>query len=693
MLWGVLLLYSAIIGIIAVRYRGTRSLSDYLTASQSAGYIQVGSALFTLIGGGEFVTMATLGMLYGLAGVALFVGYAFGFFFIGFYVRRLRDDNVTGEFVSLPDFIYHNHGAFSGLIVFVFSFLAFFALLMLQFSAASTVLAATTPIKYEIWVAIISLSILTYLLIGGLRAVLTTDVLQGACMLLLLPIVIYGAFRGLPTAPKPWFGTETSSVAIIGFLLTGFFVAAASADVWQRAYAAKSDREARIGFYLGGVLFIVYGFGLVLLGIAASQLGVKDPNTAFVEVVTTHLATQPILIVLTMLLVVSAISSTADTELFLLTGMLQRELRRFRVFKPDHFLVTTVNGARVILIVICILSVVAALLFRDLVETYTWLLSALIVISPIVLFSLFVRTSKIGMAFSLIANSILFSILFYIGVITIDNVYLIAIPGFALYALSLAFGRRPDQGDGTRAPRAPITEAQKKANLKSVLQLGGLMLGLGCTGYYVWLHDESFVKAILPSIGAAPPPEMICAIFLFLHGIRFWCGLNFIDSDQSFVAAVAKQYPVGTPAEAKRKQMDFRLQLVALSSVGLLAFSGSGWLWYEYGFAAVLLVHAGVLLFFDYMYWQALFHLDEQRQANIFIFVGDLTVVAFALAMGTFTVVIPLFFQGGADINMYATATLLFLLGSLVAVFAGEIFSQYWAALWARLESLGAPVA
>ncbi|MCH8244684.1 mechanosensitive ion channel, partial [Patescibacteria group bacterium] len=64
----------------------------------------------------------------------------------------------------------------------------------------------------------------------------------------------------------------------------GLFVVAASADIWQRIYAAKNNTHARIALGIAAVLFVLFGFGLCGLGIFAKvALPAIDPNNAFVE--------------------------------------------------------------------------------------------------------------------------------------------------------------------------------------------------------------------------------------------------------------------------------------------------------------------------------------------------------------------------------------------------------------------------
>jgi len=441
MIWIGITLYTILLLLIAFQFRHHTGSDEFLMAHREAGWIKVSAGLFTLIGGGEFVTLASLGFVYGWGAIALFLGYALGFIFLGLIAGRLRENSSIKRYVSLPDYVHDKFGAASGLIVFMFSFLAFFALLMLQFATAGAVISPFTDLSYEQIVIYIAVVVTAYLLIGGFKAVLVTDVVQAVVMAILLPALLLYIFLEKSVGFENLSGIETLPLALWASLVfTGFFVVCASADVWQRAYAAKSDKVAKIGFVVGAFGFLLFGFVIVSIGIAAHQFGVTDANSAFVQVMTSTLT--PVLTLVVTLMVLSAIMSTADTETFLLTGLVQRELQRYPLFRSLARLTSSVSGVRLLMVILSSASIVFAIKYSSLVDIYTWLLSALVVISPIILFSLFWHASSVGMFLSLLANTIVFVVLTGTGILTLDNIYLISIPGIVFYTISLVFRKQ-----------------------------------------------------------------------------------------------------------------------------------------------------------------------------------------------------------------------------------------------------------
>jgi Na+/proline symporter len=431
-------IFATVMVAVAIRFRLHPTPNEFFVAGRKAAPVTVGAALFQLIGGGEVVTITALGYTHGFTAISLFLGYSAAFFLLGFLAPRIRSRAELARYNSLPDYIYDHFGTATGRIVAAISIVAFFALMLLQFSAAGQLLAPLIGLSYESAVLLTALIPLVYLAIGGFRTVLVTDLLQGAAMFLLMAflagvLLVQRGFvvQASGTVPLPTF----SSVSMV---LTGFFVALASSDVWQRSLAARSDRAAKIGFLQGGTWLLLAGLLLSWLGIVARHLQVTDSaDSAFGALMSNALT--PALQGLVALLMFVTIVSTADTEMFLLSSLLQREYGRFRAgLNPENDQLDNINRARGMLIGIAAAGAVVALMWRDLIQVYTWLLSSLLVIAPLVAASLLWKIGPKTALCSVFLNLMLFGILATIGTLTLESAFLIVIPG-AITILAGAF--------------------------------------------------------------------------------------------------------------------------------------------------------------------------------------------------------------------------------------------------------------
>lgn len=275
---------------------------------------------------------------------------------------------------------------------------------------------------------------MVYLSIGGFRTVLTTDLIQGIAMLVLLPVLVLLAARGIPSGVRPMHVQTLPWMVWVSLTVTGFFVSTASADVWQRIYVARSTTAARVGLVAGSLMLMAFGFGLVGLGILARNSEVTDsPDSAFIDVLAMRLPSWGL--AAAVVLVLSTIMSTADTEMFLLSGMAERELARIRSRRDEKELLEklSISAARGLMAIITFSAVGLSLVFTELVPIYTWLLSALLVIAPTVIATMFVDIGKRATAVSLLLNLVLFVSLAASGVLTAEIAYLIVLPGAMIY--------------------------------------------------------------------------------------------------------------------------------------------------------------------------------------------------------------------------------------------------------------------
>lgn len=453
-MYTVLAVYAALVLLLAWRDRSSASFDAYLMGGRDAAWYGVGASIFSLIGGGEIVALTALGFIYGAPAISLFAGYALGFFALGLLSPRIRRLSGTGTFVSLPDFIHSRLGSFAGGLAFAVSFAAFFALLMIQFSAGGALVAGLTLVSYSQAVLAIGVLVTTYLFIGGFRTVIATDMLQGVARFLLVPLLVGALFQTLPEPSLgkffPSAATESMSMGVItGLILTGFFSAVASADVWQRIYAARSDRDSAFGLSFGAILMLLFGLLLVYIGVSAKVIAPASvADAAFSTALSGGIP--PWVVTAAIALVLVSVLSTADTEIFVLTSLIGREASR-----EGNFKLTSIDDrspptwARTIVVLTGALSTGAALLFSDVIQVYVWLICLLLAISPAVLAGIFGRFQSTAVGMSILLNLALFGALAALGRITADTAYLIVLPGFALIACGELVSRLGRRGRAT----------------------------------------------------------------------------------------------------------------------------------------------------------------------------------------------------------------------------------------------------
>lgn len=436
MIW-LLVAYAVFANATSVWVRRSNTGDEYLMGGRESSALYVSFGIFTLIGGGELVTMASLGYSFGFSALALFIGTTLSFIVLGVFSSRVRDSYDKTLPLSLPDYFHEKFGKSAGRIVFIFSFIVFFGLLVMQFLALGEILSPMFGIPSWQVIVFSSAIALSYLLIGGFRVVMTTDLFQGIAMFILLPFLLLAVSFKMPgIIYYPVVAKSMPLGAWASLVLSGFFGGFASADVWQRAFAAKNNKGARTGLIAGGWMILAYGFLLAEVGVLARNSSlISDADSAFTSVLFSLLP--PWGSILAVLLVLVVILSTADTEIFLLSGMIERE--RLRLIGVDtgqkisHSESTAYS--RVWLFVITVIGTIVALFAGNVVTLYSWILSIGLVIAPVICLSLFFKLSSRYVNIALFANTLAFFIIAFSNIISMDHAYLVAVPSLILLAI------------------------------------------------------------------------------------------------------------------------------------------------------------------------------------------------------------------------------------------------------------------
>lgn len=284
------LILTLVVGIYFGR-RGARDPEGFFVAGRSLGYIPTGfSMMATVASGGLFV--GTTGQFYNFG--VNFSGYIFAYIMIApltIWLLGPRMWRAASEFrwVS-PQDIWGNYyqsnllrvgGALVGL-----AFLApYFAS---NAVALATILQQTLGVPYLAGVSLMVVGTVAYSLYGGMAALVYTDVLQGALMLLLVvggPLALFVAAGGYQNviASIPEYTTfSTSPGAYWVFLSWIIFIAfhpVTMPDRMTRFFAARSVDAIRRASLLTGILVPATTISLLLMGLAGRVLVPNISNT------------------------------------------------------------------------------------------------------------------------------------------------------------------------------------------------------------------------------------------------------------------------------------------------------------------------------------------------------------------------------------------------------------------------------
>lgn len=326
---GAYLLAMVFIGVFVVRK--VKNTDDYYVAGRSFGpLVLMATVCATIIGGSGLMGRAGVAYSSGFKAVLTAIPYLLGMLLFSGYCGRISDIGIKHGVTSIPDLFERRFGKASKLILAVMVAFTMMGTVASQVTATATIinmLGSNLGLSYEVGACIACAVFIIYTATSGLFGVVYTDVLQFYMLILfvyiLIPVASIIKVGGIsnftmnldPELVKPYIDGN-----IAGDIVTYLVFTMAGAEMWQRAFAAKSRKAAKEGMFLGTV---VYGLtiGLVFfMGVIAHQIVGDDVLSKYgsTDAVVPSLAIAVLPIGLTGLAlagILSVIMSTADSYL------------------------------------------------------------------------------------------------------------------------------------------------------------------------------------------------------------------------------------------------------------------------------------------------------------------------------------------------------------------------------------------
>lgn len=410
-----------------------KSVVDFWLAGRKIGYIPIGfSAAASWITGGGILAVTASYLLGGLGSIWTFAApNVIALFVIGLLVSKIKSLPAITQAELLEQ-------RYAGSIRLPVALIV--TIVMMLFAAADVsglmlifnVFFGLDPIYAAILIAV---AVSAYVLLGGLSAVVWTDVIQ---YLLLATVTIFLAVAVLFTA------SDVSALSVSGFITSAqsgtgwwnpisiglpmviiFCVAIipgwiSEHDQWQKVWAAKDEKNARNGFFFGSFLiFLIFGVVCCLLGLGLRYLFPEVSNMGEAEVALLGYALSnfgTVGIVLISLGLTAAAMSCMDTFATSGGSAISRDIYQ-RYIKPDATMKDLKIINRVAVLIIILGAVLISFLDINLIEFIhiaTYIASAAYFF-PLMVGLYWKRATKEGAIASLIVGGVC-----QIGMVVID---------------------------------------------------------------------------------------------------------------------------------------------------------------------------------------------------------------------------------------------------------------------------------
>jgi SSS family solute:Na+ symporter len=328
---GIYLLVILGVGITgAIRVR--RAADFWIAGGRASAVATGGSLVATIIGGSSTVGLAGLAYSQGLTGSWWLLVGPVGLFGLLFFVKNLKRRPTY----TLPELIGGWYGPLMGKAAGLLVLVAWAGIVGAQAAAAGRILSAFFGGQPAFWTLAAGAVFVAYTVSGGQISVIRTDLLQallisaGLTLCAAAGVRLSGGFAELSAGlPSRYFAFPVSPDFSGGDLVLLFLVVGSTyligPDMLSRVFAARSAGSARRAILISICLIVPLAVLITLAGMSARKLFPAIEAEAALPALAMR-ALPPWLSAVTMVALLSAFLSSADTTLLTMSAVLTVDL-------------------------------------------------------------------------------------------------------------------------------------------------------------------------------------------------------------------------------------------------------------------------------------------------------------------------------------------------------------------------------
>jgi SSS family solute:Na+ symporter len=399
--------FIAMLGVGFFFFQRNESSDDYYVGGRTMGSTHIGlSVVATDVGGGFSIGLGGLGFLIGISGSwMLFTGLIGAILSATFLIPRVSRLSRDLNFLTFPQLLQHFYNGRVALLAGIISAIGYIGFTSSQMLAGAKLASATFDgLNLQTALLIMGVIAVVYTVVGGLKAVIYTDTIQWAILMIGLVFIGipmgYYAIGGI-SAIREVVGPEFLSLTNVGWatmlnwMVTIVPIWFVGMTLYQRIFACRDEKTARRAWYLAGFFeYPIMAFMGVLLGlfarVAADQGMFVDAGYANAVGMDAEMGL-PLLLKnvlpaglmgLMLSAYFSAIMSTADSCLMAASGNVVTDIiGRFRSFKGKE--TQQLRFSQVATLIIGALALLLATAMQNVLElmllSYAFMVSGLFV--------------------------------------------------------------------------------------------------------------------------------------------------------------------------------------------------------------------------------------------------------------------------------------------------------------------------
>ncbi len=247
------------------------SIQSYFLSDRNVGFLFLTfTFVATQVGGGAIIGSAEASYKYGIMAILYSSGLALGFIVISMGLgEKLRNMNIS----TIPEIFEHRYNSkilrqVSSLLLIITNFL-----IMGSLCISFKKLFVAIGIENEIVFVTLWTSIVIYTALGGLNAVINTDMLQISFIMIVFGFIFYKLLLYTEINYIMLFDTKNHSLQEnwSSWILSPMLIIIIGQDMGQRCFAAKNSSVVSLSAISSSILMIAITLVPVIIGIVASK--------------------------------------------------------------------------------------------------------------------------------------------------------------------------------------------------------------------------------------------------------------------------------------------------------------------------------------------------------------------------------------------------------------------------------------
>lgn len=368
----------------------------FVHGRDTKAWLLVLTALSTAIGGGTVFTLVQLGYVQGLSAIVVCAAIGGGLVLASFLGGRIRDAGKKDNLFTLPEFLERKFGVKAKNVAVLANLLSYLFLCALQLLALAAVGTVLLGINLQLALVLSWLVVIGYTLIGGLRSDIITDAIQAVFILPIIFILAYyavdygGGLLSLKTIELAALAEPQAispALLVILALFSWMPSIIGSMDLWQRIYAADSQKTAQRFLFCSGLFLFITLLAFCFIGIIFRSSGLlsgvspEQIPAAILSII------PPVWLPILFIGFLAALMSTGDSMLIVLSATWTHDI--YKPWKKVTDENKLLKMGRISIVLFGVGAAGLALLFRDFVQLLGTALSSLAILTPAIIGGLY----------------------------------------------------------------------------------------------------------------------------------------------------------------------------------------------------------------------------------------------------------------------------------------------------------------